>query len=73
MPANRTENKSRRSYTLDATEYTAVVRCRLCPWRGLSHSAASAYRQVGAHLSTVHNDEKAAYHARQRARTVARL
>lgn len=61
---------SPRRYVLDVTEYTAVVRCTLCPWRGLSHSARSAYRQVASHLSIAHDATKAADHARRRAQTV---
>ncbi|AKI28617.1 hypothetical protein GMA5_3 [Gordonia phage GMA5] len=54
-------------YVVDATEYSAVVRCTMCPWRGFSHSKSVAYRQVATHLDRVHHDYRASHDARRRA------
>ena len=61
--AQRKQNGRR--YVIDATDYTAVVRCNLCPWRAFSHSKAVAYRQVADHLMRAHEDYKAASDARR--------
>lgn len=57
-------------WTLDATDYSAVIRCRRCAWRGLSHNAATAYRQVAAHCRRVHDDLNGEYRAHKLAAEV---
>lgn len=60
--------RTARWYVIDSTAWTAVVVCQLCEWRGFSHSKPSAYRQVAAHLSLIHDEEDAARRARSSAR-----
>lgn len=69
MPQRKTND---RRYVIDSTPHSAVVRCLLCEWRGLSHGKPSAYRQVAAHLVTAHGERRAAYDARQSAETFHR-
>lgn len=59
----------KRNHTIDYTPFSAVVVCHRagCQWRGLSHSQASAWRQLAAHVRFVHRDLKAADYATRRA------
>lgn len=61
--AQRKPNRPR--YVIDATDYTSVVRCTMCPWRGFSHSKVTSYRQIADHLMRAHEDYKAASDARR--------
>ena len=47
-------------FVIDSTRYSAVVSCRMCPWRAFAHTKSSAYRLVADHLRRTHGAAEAA-------------
>ena len=47
-------------FDIDSTRYSAVVSCRMCPWRAFGHTRSSVYRLVADHLRRAHGATDAA-------------